>query len=119
MLIQIKANCKNYSEVVLKEFSGGQKSKGEFCCDNPDCRCDVFYIHGTYERHFLHFVEEPELNDTVVFTLPGGLPELTARGLHGISMPSSGSASQELQKTRLWLEQGFPYQKHCPETWFL
>ena len=73
MLIQIKANCKNYSEVVLKEFSGGQKSKGEFRCDNPDCRCDVFYIHGTYERHFLHFVEEPELNDTVVFTLPGGL----------------------------------------------
>lgn len=73
MLIQIKANCKNYSEVILKGFSGGQKSKGEFRCDNPDCRCDVFYIHGTYERHFLHFVEEPEPDDTVVFTLPGGL----------------------------------------------
>ena len=69
----MKANCKNYSEIVLHGFCGGQDSRGEFCCNNPDCRCDVFYSHGTYQRHFLHFVEEPEPDDTVVFKLPCGL----------------------------------------------
>lgn len=72
MLIQVKANCKNYSEIVLNGFCGGQDSRGEFRCANPDCRCDVFYNHGTYQRHFLHFTEDPEPDDTVVFRLPDG-----------------------------------------------
>ena len=74
MLNQIKVNCKNYSEHILNGFHGGQSSKGEFRCSNPDCRCDVFYRHGTYERHILHFEADPVLGpeDTIPFELPDG-----------------------------------------------
>lgn len=72
MLIHTKSNCKNYSEKVRYGFSGGKYSKGEFRCDNPDCRCDVFYVHGVYKRYILCFEESPEPDDAVVFTLPDG-----------------------------------------------
>lgn len=66
------ANRKNYSELIIEGFHGGQASKGKFQCPNPECRCDIFYNHGTYERHFLHFEPEAAPGDTVIFTLPDG-----------------------------------------------
>lgn len=74
MLNQTKVNCKNYSELILKGFHGGQASKGEFRCNNPDCRCDIFYRHGTYERNVLRFEFEPVLGpeDSIAFELPDG-----------------------------------------------
>lgn len=66
------ANRKDYSAFIIKGFHGGQASKGQYQCPNPDCRCDVFYRHGTYERHFLHFEAETIPDDTVVFKLPDG-----------------------------------------------
>lgn len=98
MIMHPTANRKNYSEIILNGFHGGQASKGEFRCPNPECRCDIFYSHGTYERHFLHFEAEPGPDDTVVFMLPVGtacvdtLMEIlrvkcTGCGMtHGISM---------------------------------
>ena len=72
MLIQIKADCKNYSKNVRYGFSGGKASQGEFRCNNPDCRCDVFYIHGTYERKILTLDPFSE-NPTISFELDGDL----------------------------------------------
>lgn len=74
MLNQIKANCNNYSELIINGFHGGQVSKGQFRCSNPKCRCDVFYRHGTYERHILHFESNPVLGpeDDSAFELPDG-----------------------------------------------
>ena len=46
-----------------------------FRCNNPDCRCDIFYRHGSYERDILFFTEahEDPLEDAVVsFRLENG-----------------------------------------------
>lgn len=66
MLIQTSANCKNYKEVVREGFHGGLAHKGEFVCPDPDCRCDVFHIHATYERSVLTYDPIPDfiLSDT-------------------------------------------------------
>ena len=32
-----------------------------FRCTNPDCRCDTFYRHGTYQRYFIDLGDVPDL----------------------------------------------------------
>ena len=79
MLYQISVNCKNYSELIVGGFRGGQASKDEFRCDNPGCRCGMFYRHGFYGRHILHFDPDPDPDDTIVFMLPDGTPCVDTR----------------------------------------
>lgn len=56
MIIHSHIKIKDYQETVLDNdhgFHGGSASRGIFRCPNPECRCDVFYRHGTYQRYFV------------------------------------------------------------------
>ena len=60
MIIQYNVFCKDYQEKILEGFCGGIKSKGQFCCPNPDCRSGIFHRHGTYERYLIEIgFEQP------------------------------------------------------------
>lgn len=52
---------KDYQNEILDNehgFHGGATSQGMFRCPNPDCRCDIFYRHGTYQRYFVTFSDD-------------------------------------------------------------
>lgn len=73
MLIQTSANCKNYKTIVADGFHGGIANRGEFVCPNPDCRCDVFHIHDTYDRSILTYDPFPEDYAKPSFKISDGL----------------------------------------------
>ena len=55
MIIHSDVQIKDYLKTVLDKesgFHGGEASKGMFRCQNPECRCNTFHRHGTYERYF-------------------------------------------------------------------
>lgn len=61
MLIHSHIKIKDYQDIILDKnhgFRGGEASRGMFRCSNPDCRCDTFYRHGTYQRYFVSFPHE-------------------------------------------------------------
>lgn len=45
----------------MESFCGGEASRGQFRCTNPDCRCDAFYRHGTYPRYFIDLGDVPDM----------------------------------------------------------
>lgn len=56
MVIHSRIKIKDYQDTVLDNehgFHGGSVSRGLFRCPNPNCRCDIFYRHGTYQRYFV------------------------------------------------------------------
>jgi hypothetical protein len=43
---------------ILAGFHGGEASRGKYMCENPRCRCQVFYRHGIYERFVVELSDE-------------------------------------------------------------
>ena len=66
MIIRSGIQIKDYQQNILDNkygFHGGEASRGMFRCPNPDCRCDRFYRHGTYERYFISAASDFKLDD--------------------------------------------------------
>ena len=58
MITDESVNINEYRVKILAGFHGGEASRGKYMCENPRCRCQVFYRHGIYERFVVELSDE-------------------------------------------------------------